>query len=140
MSLHHFFSCRMSESSGYGSNSSGSTLTPLGSNPGPTTSPPHSAAMGPSPNNGYHINGASSNNSNSTNPGNATGNGTSNSSQHHLRQQHPAHVSSKTFGRVGRELFTDPIKINHPRYSIHTTYELNKFLTAHRSCKIKYLW
>ena len=42
---------RMTESSGYGSNSS--TLTPLGS--GPTPSSPQST-MGQSPNNGYHLN------------------------------------------------------------------------------------
>ena len=65
---------RMSESSGYVSNSSGSSsvLTPLGSGPNSaasTTNSPQSA-MGQSPNNGYHL-----------------------SNQHHLRQQHPAHVS-----------------------------------------------
>ena len=42
----------MTESSGYGSNSS-TTLTPLGS--GPTPSSPQST-MGQSPNNGYHLN------------------------------------------------------------------------------------
>ena len=52
--LLYWFHYRMTESSGYGSNSS-TTLTPLGS--GPTPSSPQST-MGQSPNNGYppHLN------------------------------------------------------------------------------------
>lgn len=61
----------MSESSGYGSNSSGNSLTPLGS--APTSTSPQSA-LGQSPNNGYHL------------------------SQHHAHlRQHPAHVSNVIF-------------------------------------------
>lgn len=56
----------MTESSGYDSNASGNSLTPLGSVP--TTSSSPQSTLGQSPNNGYHL------------------------SQHHIRHN-PAHVS-----------------------------------------------
>ena len=70
----------MSESSGYGStNSSGNSLTPLGTVPTPTSTSPQ-ATLGQSPaNNGYTQQPPSS----SQPP----------PQQHHMRQQHPAHVS-----------------------------------------------
>ena len=75
---------RMSESSGYGStNSSGNSLTPLGTVPIPTSTSPQ-ATLGQSPaNNGYTQQQPPSSSAPQPPP----------QQQHHMRQQHPAHVS-----------------------------------------------